>query len=511
MAAFSNGTVANITLDEWDTLTVTGVARLQVTVTGRPQFETATTATLTFGPYGAVTTVILNGQGNGTYLQAPSNIPIPMFMVDVSAAQIAAPTAAQLAATNYLYQLNAQPYTIYQSNGTALVAIGAGGGGVTTYAALTDAATATLPTTNTPLANALAAKADKILFPAALASGAVPITHTAHLGSNVNKITATITNGVFAVTATSGAVDGDVGEFDVDATGFFYATGRIKALPGNRLYAGPMETFSCRYSAADDYFYSTTAVAADFGGGDSYIQSMPGGGATGATNVSTFGASGVVSGTAGATTVGLFAGVCAPIREKITAASSAASARIQAVGGAVSTGAPFVAYMPATAASKPTYGRFGMGVTDAVGAGSVNTLGFLSAVNFSQDGSAQRNCAACTNDAADSNYSMVFANASAPTKIALGASFPVNTNNANFPNVFLALFPSIIGAPMAYYCVTDMVTGAVANGICTTTLPVAGQQLLPQVQRTGPSGSSNITIMEYMPITGGGWAQLGAS
>lgn len=252
MAAFSNGTVANITLDEWDTLTVTGVARLQVTVTGRPQFETATTATLTFGPYGSVTTVILNGQGNGTYLQAPSNIPIPMFMVDVSAAQIAAPTAAQLAATNYLYQLNAQPYTIYQSNGTALVAIGAGGGSTTLQNNLNG---------GTPGAAALdAAQGPNIaavVVTTTMPAGAVAITHALHLGNHISKLAGTAT-GTFAATATSGAVDGDVFEVGVGSAGSFTAAGAITAPTGFKLTAGAGETFTARYDAAADAFYSTT-------------------------------------------------------------------------------------------------------------------------------------------------------------------------------------------------------------------------------------------------------------
>lgn len=44
----------------------------------------------------------------------------------LSAAQIASPTAAQLANFQALYQLNVVPYTLYQSNGTALVTVGGG-------------------------------------------------------------------------------------------------------------------------------------------------------------------------------------------------------------------------------------------------------------------------------------------------------------------------------------------------------------------------------------------------
>jgi hypothetical protein len=50
-------------------------------------------------------------------------------IVRLTAAQIASPTAAQLADRSVAYQLNVAPYTLYVSNGTQLVAIGSGGSG----------------------------------------------------------------------------------------------------------------------------------------------------------------------------------------------------------------------------------------------------------------------------------------------------------------------------------------------------------------------------------------------
>lgn len=118
-----------MTLDEWDELVITGQSKLSITPTGQTTFETLTYGSMVVGPFGKVTTVTLNGLGAGTYSQLPSGVAVPVQMVDISAAQQAAPTAAMLAATATLYQLNAAPYTIYQSNGTALVSIGGGGGG----------------------------------------------------------------------------------------------------------------------------------------------------------------------------------------------------------------------------------------------------------------------------------------------------------------------------------------------------------------------------------------------
>lgn len=46
--------------------------------------------------------------------------------VDLTAAQIFAPTAEMIADLNATYRLNVAPYTRYQSNGTTLVSIGGG-------------------------------------------------------------------------------------------------------------------------------------------------------------------------------------------------------------------------------------------------------------------------------------------------------------------------------------------------------------------------------------------------
>ena len=129
MPSFNKTTVVPIVLDEYDTLVIAGLARLQITVGTRPQYETVNSASLTYGPFGLVTIVMLNGLGDGMYTTGQSNVRVPMALVDLSAAQIASPGAAFLADTATLYQLNGAPYTIYQSNGSALVALGSGGGG----------------------------------------------------------------------------------------------------------------------------------------------------------------------------------------------------------------------------------------------------------------------------------------------------------------------------------------------------------------------------------------------
>lgn len=82
----------------------------------------------------------------------------PAFNVLATAAEIASPTAAMLARLDVVYRLNLAPYTRYTSDGTALNIIGSGAS-VTAFDSLTDKVTATIATTNTSVANALAARA----------------------------------------------------------------------------------------------------------------------------------------------------------------------------------------------------------------------------------------------------------------------------------------------------------------------------------------------------------------
>lgn len=149
MAAFTSSTVASLTLDEYDVLAVSGPARLKITVGTKPAYEANTFGDIVYGPFGLSTAVVLTGLGSGTYITSPSNQRVPVFIVDMSAAQIASPSSAQIADTNTLYQLNTAPYTLYQSNGSGLVAIGSGGGGGDMYLANIQAVTG-LKTFGTP-------------------------------------------------------------------------------------------------------------------------------------------------------------------------------------------------------------------------------------------------------------------------------------------------------------------------------------------------------------------------
>lgn len=151
--------------------------------------------------------------------------------------------------------------------------LNAAGGGSSTYALLTDAATAALPTTNAPLAAALAAKAP-ILAPVAL-TGANTLTQAAHFNRALSW-----TGAVTAAQALSGtATEGDYVELSNNGTAVVTFTGAT-AVAGFRLDINPGETFQAKFTGsqwvsvtASDPYLSTinsqsaayTLVATDAG------------------------------------------------------------------------------------------------------------------------------------------------------------------------------------------------------------------------------------------------------
>ena len=136
-------------------------------------------------------------------------------------------------------------------------------GGVTTFAALTDAATATIAVTNTSVANALAGKTDS-LTPTVL-TVSTAITHAAHLNRPLSIAQAGATTMTFAVTATSGALAGDAFELLNTGAGTVTLGGTISAAAGYTLTIPTGVTASALYNAAADAFYSTTPSATGAG------------------------------------------------------------------------------------------------------------------------------------------------------------------------------------------------------------------------------------------------------
>ncbi len=271
MTAFTNGTQASLTLDAQDTLIIVGSCRLEITEQFQQKFETILTSGGTIGPFGVITQVILHGISNGSFTQQPANALLPVSMVDISTAQLAAPSAAQVAATNVLYQLNAAPYSIYQSNGTALVPFG--GGGVSAFTSLTDAATANIPTANAPLAAALAAKADAAATTTALAGKADAAATTTALAAKADAAATTTALAGKQATLVSGTsiktINGNslLGTGDIAITG-----GGGSTSPTLVPYSSVIPLDGNKYSAAH---YLTVAEALTVGataeGGSYYV------------------------------------------------------------------------------------------------------------------------------------------------------------------------------------------------------------------------------------------------
>ena len=230
MPNFNNGTVTSVTLDEYDTLSVSGTARLQVTVGSKPQFETTSVGDLTFGPFGFITYITINATGLGSYSQQPSNNPIPVAMVDVSPAQLAAPTSTQLAITNVLYQRNAPPYDIYQSNGTAFVPLG----GVGSVQAGALAASTTVAPNATAVQNAIAASAGTGVVRVA-ATNAIPL-DTAGNGKSMPLIAgqSIAISSPTTLTIAGGAVEGGTCEVYLAVTSTLTLPTTYAGMPANR-------------------------------------------------------------------------------------------------------------------------------------------------------------------------------------------------------------------------------------------------------------------------------------
>jgi hypothetical protein len=102
---------------------ITSAYAIVQTPDGKKYFLQSATYYESFTPYATVSAL------------PPFGSPVFATMTPLSAAQIASPSAGILANLQTTYYLNVAPYTRYQSDGSALVEIGAGGGGSGTVTA----------------------------------------------------------------------------------------------------------------------------------------------------------------------------------------------------------------------------------------------------------------------------------------------------------------------------------------------------------------------------------------
>ena len=80
-----------------------------------------------WGPNDKILTDPLTGAPVGVQNQNANGADARFIPVDVTAAQIAAPTADMIADLDATYRLNVAPYSRYQSDGSQLVSVGAAG------------------------------------------------------------------------------------------------------------------------------------------------------------------------------------------------------------------------------------------------------------------------------------------------------------------------------------------------------------------------------------------------
>jgi hypothetical protein len=109
---------------------------------------------------------------------------------------------------------------------------------------------------------------------------------------------------------------------------------------------------------------------------------------------------------------------------------------------------------------------------------------------------AQSNIFGVGSDVADTNLQVFFNDATGQaTKIDLGNQFPKGKTIAvPFQSMYLVELYLATNATTAYYRVTNVFTGVVAQGSINTNLPTAPINTIPQVVRTSGSTSQNISI-----------------
>lgn len=154
---------------------------------------------------------------------------------------------------------NGNEIVVYNPVSTVLSAAGVvivAGGGLGTLAAATDYVTAPIATANTSISTAIASITPAT--PVVLGAGPTAITRALHLNRSVTSAQAAATSVVFAATATSGALAGDLYEELNTGAGMVTASGALTAAFGYKLTANTGEAFTALYNAGVDAFYSTT-------------------------------------------------------------------------------------------------------------------------------------------------------------------------------------------------------------------------------------------------------------
>ncbi len=325
-----------------------------------------------------------------------------------------------------------------------------------------------------------------------LGAGPTAITHDDHSNRAVSSDETLPTSIVFAATATSGAVDGDLVTIsNMPGAGHMTASGAIRTSPGCKLWVRAGETFIAEYNAAEDKYYSKTPDIRK-GGQTWSFSSRP---ISGQTTVS---ANGIVAHTMLDSST-------------IQAASTATTSRVTHIqrctinsnattDGKIAGIRVDAGPLRGLSATVPFDFKIRLigGINDAYTAGSF-AMGIGPSASGIGEPSAGSNIILLGGDSTDANLQIMHNDAGTAVEIPLGASFPNHTDGVDLYELVLD-FVSDGVARRCFYIVRNLKDGAEAEGVITTDLPVDGTALGPFCWRnnTGESGST-------VSVRWGGW------
>lgn len=324
-----------------------------------------------------------------------------------------------------------------------------------------------------------------------LGAGPTNITHAAHSNRQVNTEQSATASVVFAGTATSGAVDGDIVTILNTGSGWVFASGNVVAAPGMKLWADENETLSFQYYADDDTYY---------GGAPEFLRQ----GQTQTWRMySANNAGGLV--VDGLSAVNMYDS-CTQVSPFVPGTgnftkfqrgnlqSVAATNRISGANYG-SSGAP--ARMPTAATRSYDKFRFVFGPNDAVAVTDAKTFVGLSenALTVGVEPDTILNFIGLIAKSTQANLQIASNDASGTaTMVDLGASFPANSTGANMYELILWLISDGTAIRPIVYQVTDRIARAGVTGTISSDLPAAGTTLGAHIARAVGAGSSAVTV-----------------
>jgi hypothetical protein len=306
------------------------------------------------------------------------------------------------------------------------------------------------------------------LDPVVLGAGPTAITHDDHSNRGVSSAQAAATSIVFAVTATSGAVDQDLVTIqNVFGSGIMTASGAIDNSPGCRLWVPGGETFIAEYNGANNKYYSKTR---DYRKGEpfgpSWAYKLVN---NSATPVAMGGTAPSLLDSSTNNAVLTLATDLFTHHPRIIVNSNATTAG-KYCGHSWSQANGFIRF-PTILIPTGFKLRFIGGINDAYSAGTF-AMGITSDNVTAVEPSALANELLFGGDTTDTNMQIMHNG----SKVDLGANFPNHTNGLDFYEVTFDCYSDGTGR-FCHYVVKNYRNAAVARGTLTTSLPAEGARM----------------------------------